>query len=149
MTPAPVRDKVVAMPGPATSLVKSCPLFSDLDEKTLERLAGDFIVRDFAPGAVIAQQGAGGLNFFIIESGEATVTIGDDQVATLGAGDSFGEVALVDREARSASVTATTQMRTYALPIWSFRSFVETRPDVSWKLLELLAERLRAAQSRQ
>ena len=61
---------------------------------------------------------------------------------------SFGEIALVDKSARSATVTATSQLRAYALPVWSFRSFAESRPEVTWKLLELLAERLRAAESR-
>ena len=69
-------------------------------------------------------------------------------VGTLGPGSSFGEIALVDKSARSATVTATTPMVAYALPIWSFRPFVEQRPELAWKLLEILAERLRAAQSR-
>ena len=71
-----------------------------------------------------------------------------DTVGTLGPGGSFGEVALVDKSASSATVTATTPMVAYALPIWSFRPFVEQRPELAWKLLEMLAERLRAAQSR-
>jgi len=69
-------------------------------------------------------------------------------VATLGSGASFGEVALVDKSARSATVTATSPVRAYGLPVWSFRSFAEARPVVLWKLLELLAERLRAAEHR-
>ena len=71
-----------------------------------------------------------------------------NEVGTLGPGDSFGEVALVDKAARSATVTAKTPMRCYALPIWSFRPFIAEHPDVAWKLLETLAERLRAAESR-
>ena len=89
-----------------------------------------------------------GLNFFIVESGEADVTVGGEKVGTISAGDAFGEVALVDKSARSATITATTQLRAFALPVWSFRSFVETRPDVAWTLLEILAERLRSAQAR-
>ena len=69
-------------------------------------------------------------------------------VASLGPGASFGEIALVDKSARSATVTATSPLRAYALPVWSFRSFAESRPSVTWKLLELLAERLRAAEHR-
>jgi len=65
-----------------------------------------------------------------------------------GSGASFGEVALVDKSARSATVTATSPVRAYGLPVWSFRSFAEARPVVLWKLLELLAERLRAAEHR-
>jgi CRP-like cAMP-binding protein len=136
------------MPTPNTELLRGTPLFANVDDATLERLAGDFIERDFAEGALIAEEGVGGLNFFIVESGEADVSVGGEKVGTISAGSSFGEVALVDKSARSATITATTQVRAYALPVWSFRSFVETRPDVAWTLLEILAERLRAAQAR-
>ncbi|MSO94318.1 MAG: Crp/Fnr family transcriptional regulator [Thermoleophilia bacterium] len=65
-----------------------------------------------------------------------------------GPGSSFGEVALVDKSARSATVTATTPMVACALPIWTFRPFIEERPELAWKLLETLAGMLRSAQSR-
>jgi CRP-like cAMP-binding protein len=124
------------------------PLFSDLDDKTVAKLASEFIERRFAEGAAIATEGVDGLNFFIVESGEAAVSVHGEVVGKLGPGASFGEVALVDKSARSATVTASTPMVAYALPIWSFRPFVEQRPELAWKLLEILAERLRAAQSR-
>ena len=98
--------------------------------------------------SAIATEGTDGLNFFIVASGEAAVTIHGEQVGTLGPGTAFGEVALVDKSARSATVTATTPMIAYALPVWSFRPFVEQRPELAWKLLEVLAERLRAANAR-
>jgi CRP-like cAMP-binding protein len=96
----------------------------------------------------MATEGEGGLNFFVVESGTVDVSIGGEVVATLGPGASFGEVALVDKSARSATVTASSPVRAYGLPVWSFRSFAEARPVVLWKLLELLAERLRAAEHR-
>ncbi len=136
------------MSKPTPELLRGVQLFANVDDATLERLAGDFIERDFAEGALIAEEGIGGLNFFIVESGEADVTVGGDKVGTISAGHAFGEVALVDKSARSATITATTQLKAFALPVWSFRSFVETRPDVAWTLLEILAERLRSAQSR-
>ena len=136
------------MPQPSAELIKGVPLFADLDDKTVERLAGEFIERHFPEGAAIATEGVDGLNFFVVDSGEATVTIRGEVVGSLGPGSSFGEVALVDKSARSATVTAATPMVAYALPIWSFRPFVEQRPELAWKLLEVLAERLRAAQLR-
>jgi CRP-like cAMP-binding protein len=136
------------MAGPPIEILRQVTLFADLDDATLTQLSADFGERQFAEGAEITTEGVGGLNFFVVESGDATVTVGGDQVGTLGPGDSFGEVALVDKAARAATITATTTVRAWALPVWSFRSFVETRPDVAWKLLEILAERLRAAQSR-
>ena len=136
------------MPQPSADLIRGVPLFAELDDKTVERLAAEFIERHFDEGAAIATEGLDGLNFFIVASGEAAVTVLGNAVGTLGPGSSFGEVALVDKSARSATVTATTSMVAYALPIWSFRPFVAERPDLAWKLLETLAERLRAAQSR-
>jgi CRP/FNR family cyclic AMP-dependent transcriptional regulator len=136
------------MAQPSTDLLAGTRLFSDVDTATLGRLASDFIEREFAAGTEIAKEGDTGLNFFVVESGEASVTVGGNVVGALGPGDSFGEVALVDKSARSATVTATTPIVAYALPVWSFRPFVEERPELAWKLLEILAERLRAAQSR-
>ena len=136
------------MSQPSPELILGVPLFSELDDKTVAQLAAEFIERHFPPGTAIATEGVDGLNFFVVESGEASVTVHGEEVGTLGPGAAFGEVALVDRSARSATVTAKTPIVAYALPIWSFRPFVEERPELAWKLLEILAERLRAAQAR-
>jgi CRP-like cAMP-binding protein len=136
------------MPQPSVDLIRAVPLFSDLDDKTAERLASEFVERHFDEGAAIATEGSDGLNFFIVASGEASVSVHGEEVGTLGPGASFGEVALVDKSARTATVTATSPMVAYALPVWSFRPFVEERPDLAWKLLEILAGMLRSAQSR-
>ena len=140
--------KVAAMAQPSSDLIRGISIFADLDNAAIAQLASDFIEREFAAGDAIATEGEGGLNFFVVESGTADVSVGGNTVGTLGPGSSFGEVALVDKSARSATVTATTTLRAYALPVWSFRSFAESRPEVTWKLLELLAERLRAAEHR-
>ncbi|HET9243539.1 MAG TPA: cyclic nucleotide-binding domain-containing protein [Gaiella sp.] len=136
------------MARPSPDLIRGIEIFSDLDDASVTQLANDFIEREFEAGQPIATEGEGGLNFFVVENGSADVTVGGKTVGTLGPGSSFGEVALVDKSARSATVTATTQLRAFALPVWSFRSFAESRPSVTWKLLELLAERLRAAEHR-
>jgi CRP/FNR family transcriptional regulator, cyclic AMP receptor protein len=136
------------MAQPSADLIRGIPIFSDLDDASVKQLSGDFIEREFSAGQPIATEGEGGLNFFVVESGSADVTVGGNSVATLGPGASFGEIALVDKSARSATVTATSDLRAYALPVWSFRSFAESRPTVTWKLLELLAERLRSAEHR-
>ena len=148
MTSVAVSCNVTRMSQPTPELIRGVPLFADLDDQTVSQLAGEFIEPHFPEGTAIATEGVDGLNFFVVESGEAAVTVHGNQVGTLGPGDSFGEVALVDRSARSATVTATSPMVAYALPIWSFRPFVEERPELAWKLLEILAERLRAAQAR-
>jgi CRP/FNR family transcriptional regulator, cyclic AMP receptor protein len=133
---------------PSADLVRGIPLFAELDDASITRLADEFIERSFEPGQEIATEGLGGLNFFVVESGEGTFSVHGKEVGTFGPGDSFGEVALVDKSARSATITAKTPIRAYALPIWSFRPFIAEHPDVAWKLLETLSERLRAAESR-
>ena len=136
------------MAQPSADLIRGIPIFAELDDASVAQLSTDFIEREFEPGQEIATEGEGGLNFFVVESGSAEVSVGGRSVATLGQGASFGEIALVDKSARSATVTATSRVRAFALPVWSFRSFAESRPSVTWKLLELLAERLRAAEHR-
>lgn len=136
------------MSQPSVDLIRAVPLFSDLDDKTAGRLADEFVERRFDEGAAIATEGSDGLNFFIVASGEASVTVQGKHVTTLGPGASFGEVALVDKSARTATVTATTPMVAFALPVWSFRPFVEERPELAWKLLETLAGMLRNTPSR-
>lgn len=136
------------MSRPSTDLLRNVSLFSDLDEKDLESLAGEFNERRFPAGQKVALEGEGGLVFFIVESGEATVEVHGEEVGRLGPGAAFGEIALIDRRPRTATVTAATDLNTYTLPVFIFRPFVEARPQVAWKLLEALADRLAAAESR-
>ena len=136
------------MSKPTPDLLRNVRLFSDLDEKDLESLADEFNERRFSAGDKIALEGEGGLMFFVVESGEASVEVQGEEVATLGPGAAFGEIALIDRRPRTATVTALSDLRTYGLPVFVFRPFVETRPQVAWKMLESLADRLAAAESR-
>ena len=129
-------------------LLRSVPLFAELDERHLQQLSDEFSKRTFSAGDVIAAEGEGGRTFFVIEEGDATVSVGGREVGRLGPGEAFGEIALIDRDPRSASVTAATDMTAYMLPIWSFRPIVESSPEMLWKLLEALAGRLRAAEQR-
>jgi CRP-like cAMP-binding protein len=136
------------MARPSAELIRGIPLFADLDDKTVERLSAEFMERHFDTGQHIATEGVEGLNFFVVSTGEADVSVRGEAVAKLTTGDAFGEVALVDKAARTATITATSPLVCFALPVWSFRPFVEARPELAWKLLELLASRLREAQSR-
>jgi CRP-like cAMP-binding protein len=136
------------MSKPTPELLRNVPLFSDLDEKDLESLAEEFNERRFSAGDKIALEGEGGLMFFVVESGEASVEVHGQEVAKLGPGASFGEIALIDRRPRTATVTAASDLRTYGLPVFVFRPFVESRPQVAWKLLEAMADRVASAESR-
>lgn len=137
-----------SMSKPSPELLRKVRLFSELEEKDLESLGAEFNERRFSAGDRIALEGEGGLMFFVVESGEASVEVHGDEVGRLGPGDAFGEVALIDRRPRTASVTAVSDLRCYGLPVFVFRPFVESRPQVAWKLLEAMADRLEAAESR-
>jgi CRP/FNR family transcriptional regulator len=137
-----------AMAKPTPDLLRQVPLFAELDDRDLNVLADEFNERRFAAGDAIALEGEGGLMFFVVESGEASVEVHGEEVATLGPGASFGEIALIDRRPRTATVTAVSDLRTYALPVFVFRPFVEARPNVAWKLLEAMADRVVRAESR-
>jgi CRP-like cAMP-binding protein len=84
----------------------------------------------------------------VIGEGTAKVTVQGDERATLGPGDYFGEIALLDEGARTASVVAETDMITYAMTFWEFRPIVETDSRIAWKLVQALARRLREADAR-
>jgi CRP-like cAMP-binding protein len=88
-------------------------------------------------------EGTGGAAFFIVDSGKATVSRKGAEIATLGPGDYFGEVALIDGGPRSATVTAATDLVCYGLTFWEFRPLVERNGTIAWKLLQALANRLR------
>ena len=137
-----------AMAKPTPDLLRKVSLFSGLEDKDLESLAEEFNERRFPPGHSVALEGEGGLVFFVVESGEAAVEVHGEEVGTLGPGDSFGEIALIDRRPRTATVTAKTDLTCFSLPVFVFRPFVESRPQVAWNLLEGMADRLAAAESR-
>jgi CRP-like cAMP-binding protein len=136
------------VPGPSIDLIRGIPLFAEADDKFLDRLAGEFIERTYAPGEAITEEGEAGRTFVVIERGEATVTVHGQEVGKLGPGQAFGEMALIDKSARSATITADSEVHGYQLPVWSFRPLVESHPEMAWALLEALAERVRTAESR-
>ena len=135
------------MAGPSVELLQRVPLFAGLEPRELERLSGSFKERTFSAGEPVAAEGEGGAGFFVIESGEASVTVRGGERDKLGPGDYFGEIALIDEGARSATVTADSELRCYGLTSWEFRPLVEGNAGIAWKLLETMAKRLRAAQS--
>lgn len=136
------------MAKPSTDLLRNVKLFSDLDERDLQSLAGEFNERRFSAGDKVALEGEGGLMFFVVQDGELSVDVRGESVSTIGPGSSFGEIALIDRRPRTATVTAKTDVLAYGLPVFVFRPFVEARPQVAWKMLESMADRLAVAESR-
>src|SRR5918912_4639634 len=132
-------------------LLRRVPLFQGLDDKHLQSLSRTFTDRTFAAGQTITSEGGGGVGFFVIEDGEAVVSVGGEERRTLGAGDYFGEVALIDEGGggRSATITARTDVRCYGLTPWQFRPLVEENASIAWPLLQQMAKRLREVEQRQ
>jgi CRP-like cAMP-binding protein len=122
------------------------PLFSGIKPKELKKLSKRMTERDFNEGDEITREGESGIGFFVIEEGNASVSVGGNIVRTLGPGEHFGEVALIDSGPRSATIIAGTDLRCRGMSAWEFKPFVEEHPEVAWGLLETLVGRLRAAE---
>jgi CRP-like cAMP-binding protein len=102
--------------------------------------------RRFAEGETVVMEGSGGAAFFLIDSGEATVTIRGAEQGTLKRGDYFGEIALIDEGPRAATITASSELVCYGLTFWEFRPLVQENGSIGWKLLQSMAKKLRDAQ---
>ena len=129
--------RVAAAPA---DLLKQVPIFSDLDGKELGRIAASMKQRTFKAGDTVTAEGQTGVGFFVIEAGDATVTVGGEERRRLGPGDYFGEVALLNETARTATITADTDLRCYGLTSWEFRPLVETHSSIAWKLLQAMSK---------
>ena len=137
---------IAAMSAPVETL-QNVQLFSTLEQEDMEELARQLHERRFPEGGEVTTEGSTGAGFFVIAAGNAEVLVGGEHRATLGPGDYFGEVALIDDGVRSASIVAATDLLCYGLTPWEFRPFVEEHPKVAWALLEALARRIRESQA--
>jgi CRP-like cAMP-binding protein len=99
-------------------------------------------------GKVLVEEGRIGLEFFLIVDGTAVVTRNGRKVATVGPGDYFGELALLDRRPRSASVVSETEMDLLVLSQRQFNGLLESVPTISRKMLAAMANRLRDADAK-
>ena len=133
----PRRDPVAAL--------ERVELFTDMNRRQAEQIARLLKERQFRKSETVIMEGSGGAAFFLIDSGNATVSSKGVELATLGPGDYFGEIALIDGRPRSATVTAATDLICYGLTYWEFRPLIERNGTIAWKLLQALARRLRAA----
>lgn len=124
------------------------PLFSACNKTELRSLAKRTNDVKIDPGQVIIRERQGAYEFFIVVSGQAEVSRGGRRVGVLGPGDFFGELALLDRALRDATVTALTAMEIIVLPQWDFEAALDEAPGMTRKLLAGMARRLRAADER-
>ncbi len=135
------------MARPSAEIIAKIPLFSDLEPRELKRIADSFKEREFAAGDTISSEGSSGAGFFVIGEGTAKVTVHGEERGSLGPGEHFGEIALIDEGARTATLTAETDMTCYGMTFWEFRPIVESDPRIAWKLLQALVRKLRAIES--
>ena len=131
--------------GAPVKILQRVPLFADLTKHEVQQIARVFKERRFAQGETVVQEGSGGAAFFVIESGEATVFIRGKKRSTLKSDDYFGEIAMIDQGPRMATITASSDLVCYGLTYWDFRPLVEANGVIGWKLLQRMAQMLRAA----
>jgi CRP/FNR family transcriptional regulator, cyclic AMP receptor protein len=124
------------------------PLFAACSRKDLQKIAKASDEVDVTPGRVLVEQGRTGHEFFLILEGRATVRSNNRKVAELGPGQYFGELSLLDRGPRTASVVAETDMKVLVLGQREFLGVLDDVPGLSYKLLRIMAGRLREADLR-
>jgi CRP-like cAMP-binding protein len=132
----------LAVPGPSIDALSRVPLFADLDKSELQLLANSMWQRTFVAGEVVMAEGDPADGFFLVQSGEAEVTVQGEPRATRTAGDYFGEIALLIGSERTATITATSELHCFGLSPADFRAIVEANPTVAWKVMLSMAERL-------
>ena len=128
--------------GEASALLSEVPLFADLEPAELDLVAIAMDEVTFAPGTAVTVEGQPADGFFVVASGEADVTVQGERVATIKSGDYFGEIALLMGGERTATITATTELRCYGISPTDFRPLVEGNPTIAWKLMGSMTRHL-------
>ncbi|HZP97794.1 MAG TPA: cyclic nucleotide-binding domain-containing protein [Candidatus Limnocylindria bacterium] len=130
--------------------LKRVSWFEDLDQRSLDAIANAAVEQSYAPGQEIVHQGDTGVGAFIIRSGKVEIVQEKDghetKLTTLGPGDVFGEMALLDEFPRSASVRAVEPTTVLGIQRWHFKGILESHPQLALALLPILTRRIRAAE---
>ncbi|MGH9171030.1 MAG: cyclic nucleotide-binding domain-containing protein [Acidimicrobiales bacterium] len=135
------------MPTPE-EILAALPLFSMTPKRELGKLAREVHERRFDAGSVLTEQGEFGSVFTVIVEGRASIAVHGEAAGELGPGDYFGEMALIDRSPRAATITAETEVACMMLTQPVFRPFALSHPETMWALLELMVKRVREAEAR-
>jgi CRP/FNR family transcriptional regulator, cyclic AMP receptor protein len=123
-------------------LLKRVPLFSKLDKKGLQDVAHIADELDLPAGKEMATEGDRGREFFVLIKGEAEVTKNGSRINTMKEGDFFGEIALVTKMPRTATVTATSDVDVLVITERAFDSLLKKSPEIGRSVAEALAERV-------
>jgi CRP/FNR family transcriptional regulator, cyclic AMP receptor protein len=125
-----------------TDLIKSVPLFSSASKQELAQIASIADEIDLPEGKVLIREGDPGREFFVLIDGTAEVERGGKKVAAIGPGDFFGEIALVSKTPRNATITTTSPVRALVITDRAFRQLLDRSPQIAVGVLSALAERL-------
>ena len=124
-----------------TTALSEVPLFAGVSDEDLAAIAEKCHDVDVYPFAHLAHEGDFGYRFFVVLDGTASVRLGDDEIAVLGPGDFFGEIALLEHERRIATVEAMTRMKLATMMIWDFKQMLDDVPVVAARVREALEAR--------
>lgn len=127
--------------------LKESKLFHGLPDSELRSIERQMKIVTHPAGHEIVVRGENGVGFMIITDGTVTVSTVQGKTRNLGPGDSFGEMSLLDHEGRSASIKADTDVTLATIPEWSFKPFLKEHPEVAYRLLQVLSQRIRQAES--
>ena len=130
------------------AVIANVDLFRDLSKAQLKRLAGAASEVSHPPGKAVTTEGGGALALHLIIEGSATVSKDGHELRTLGPGDYFGEISMIDGRPRSATVTALEGLTVMAIPHQDFETVLDEDPEVARRLLKTLCARLREAEAR-
>jgi CRP-like cAMP-binding protein len=123
------------------SLLKTIPLFAEVPDEQLRKIAPFAETDEFAEGQVVVKEGGYSNHFFAIEEGTAKVERDGEQIGDLGPGDVFGEQGLLEKQERSATVTATSRLRVIKIEHWELSRMRKTMPEVVEELQRKVEER--------
>lgn len=126
----------------ALETIAACPLFESLPEKDRRRLSQELRERRFAAGETITSPDSGGIAFYLLAEGTATVSVNGAVRGTMRPGESFGEIGLLTGANRTAAVVADGDVQCWTLSQWLFKPLVLEHPELAWKMLEKLAQRV-------
>lgn len=127
--------------------IKEAKLFHGLPDSELRSIERQMKSVTHPAGHEIVVRGENGVGFMIITDGTVSVSTVQGKTRKLGPGDSFGEMSLLDHEGRSASIKADTDVTLATIPEWNFRPFLKEHPEVAYRLLQVLSQRVRQAES--
>jgi CRP-like cAMP-binding protein len=122
--------------------LRDIPFFAGLSKRELEQVGQWTTELDIPEGRILGREGSVAYEFFVLEDGVAEVTIDGAHVADLGPGDFFGEIGLLERERRTATVTAKTPIRVIVMLGSEFRAMEREMPEVAQRVRESIQERL-------